>query len=112
MGVGGSFPKMGLGTALIKTEKDIDVIYQAIKDGVRLIDTEPPNEILVGKAIKKAIDDRIVQREDLLIITKLELDEKHDPYNALKRSLDRLQLDHVDLYLDHWPSCINFLNSQ
>jgi diketogulonate reductase-like aldo/keto reductase len=112
MGVGGSFPKMGLGTALIKTEKDIDVIYQAIKDGVRLIDTEPANEILVGKAIKKAIDDRIVQREDLLIITKLELDEKDDPNNALQRSLDRLQLDHVDLYLDHWPSCINYLNSQ
>ena len=49
-------PIMGLGTALIKEEKDVDVVYQSIKDGVRLIDTEPTNEELVGKGIKKAIE--------------------------------------------------------
>ena len=99
-------PIMGLGTALIKEEKDIDVVYQSIKDGVRLIDTEPAKEELVGKGIKKAIDEGIVRRGDLFIVTKLELEEKEDPKKALENSLKRLNLEYVDLYLDHWPSCI------
>lgn len=80
-------PIMGLGTALIKEEKDVNVVYQSIKDGVRLIDTEPDNEELVGKGIKNAIDEGIVRREDLFIVTKLELKEKEDPKKALENSL-------------------------
>jgi diketogulonate reductase-like aldo/keto reductase len=97
---------MGLGTALIKKEKDIEVVYQSIVDGVRLIDTCPSNEEFVGKGIKKAITEGKVRREELFIVTKLELEEKEDPEKALRKSLDRLQLAYVDLYLDHWPSCI------
>ena len=99
-------PIIGLGTALIKSEKDIDIIYQSIKDGVRLIDTEPLNEEFVGKGIEKAINEGIIKREDLFIVTKLELDEKEDPEKALRKSLERLKLKYVDLYLDHWPSCV------
>ena len=100
-------PLMGLSTILIKDKDDIDVVYQSIKDGVRLIYTEPAYEKLVGEGIKKAIDEGIVRRKDLFIVTKLELEEKDDPEKALKKSLERLQLKYVDLYLDHWPSCIN-----
>ena len=100
-------PIIGLGTILIKERADIDVVYQSIKDGVRLIDTEPAYEELVGEGIKKALDEKIVRRKDLFIVTKLELEEKDDPEKALRKSLDRLDLKYVDLYLDHWPSCIN-----
>ena len=98
--------KIGLGTALIKTEEHKNIVYQCIKDGVRLIDTQKENEEIVGEGIKMAIKEGIVEREDLFIATKLELEEKENPEIALKKSLKRLQLDYVDLYLDHWPSCI------
>ena len=96
-------PTMGLGAMLAKGE---DLTYQAIKDGTRLIDTAAAyrNEDLVGKGIKRAIDEGIVKREDLFIITKLHTDDdKNDPETALNNSLKRLQLTYVDLYLDHWP---------
>ena len=97
-------PAIGIGAFPAKSE---DVVYQAIKDGTRLIDTASAykNEDLVGKGIKKAIDEGIVKREDLFVITKLNInEEKNDPETALKNSLERLQLTYVDLYLDHWPS--------
>ena len=100
-------PIIGLGTILIKDKADIDVVYQSIKDGVRLIDTEPAYEEFVGEGIKKALDEGKVRRDDLFIVTKLELEEKDDPEKALRESLKRLKLDYVDLYLDHWPSCMN-----
>jgi diketogulonate reductase-like aldo/keto reductase len=83
-----------------------EVIYQSIKDGIRLIDTASiyKNEEEVGKGIKKAMDEKIVKREDLFIVTKMWINEKEDPEKALRSSLDRLKLDYVDLYLDHWPS--------
>jgi diketogulonate reductase-like aldo/keto reductase len=99
-----SIPIMGLGTTRMKNIEE--VIYQSIKDGIRLIDTASiyKNEEEVGKGIKKAIDEKIVKREDLFIVTKMWINEKEDPEKALRSSLDRLKLDYVDLYLDHWPS--------
>ena len=97
-------PNIGIGTSNMKNIEE--VVYQSIKDGVRLIDTASmyKNEFEVGKAINKAIEDGIVKREDLFIVTKFWLHEKEDPEKALKASLERLNLKYVDLYLDHWPS--------
>ena len=74
-------PKIGLGTCNLKEIEQ--VVYQSIKDGVRLIDTASKyeNEEQVGKGIKKAIDEGIVKREDLFIVTKCWIDEKKDPEN-------------------------------
>ena len=96
-------PLLGVGTCRISNVEE--VVYQSIKDGARLIDTAAAykNEEEVGKGIKKAIDENIVKREDLFVVTKCWLSDKKDPEKALKTSLDKLKLDYVDLYLDHWP---------
>jgi len=122
-------PIMGLGTTRLRSlddankslkgddrMKDVEeVVYSSIKHGTRLIDTASKyeNEVEVGKGIKKAIDEGIVKREDLFVITKMWPDEKEDPEKALKQSLERLQLSYVDLFLDHWPSgkCYNGKNN-
>ena len=97
-------PTMGLGTCNLKEIEE--VVYQSIKDGTRLIDTASGyhNEEQVGKGIKRAIDEGLVKREDLFIVTKCGLREKSDPEAAINNSLKKLNLDYVDLYLDHWPS--------
>ena len=97
-------PVLGIGTSHMQNVEDI--IYESIKNGTRLIDTASKyqNEEEVGKGIKKAIEDNLVKREDLFIVTKCWITEKEDPEKALRSSLVKLQLDYVDLYLDHWPS--------
>ena len=122
-------PIMGLGTTRLRNlddsnkshkddnrMKDVeDVVYNSIKHGTRLIDTASKyeDEVEVGKGIKRAIDEGIVKREDLFVVTKMWLDEKEDPEKALKQSLEKLQLSYVDLFLDHWPSgkCYNGKNN-
>ena len=97
-------PALGIGTSHM--QKVEDIIYESIKSGTRLIDTASKyeNEEEVGKGIKRAIEENIVTREDLFIVTKCWITEKEDPEAALRRSLTKLELNYVDLYLDHWPS--------
>ena len=96
-------PLIGLGTSRVKNVEE--VVYHSIKDGVRLIDTALlyKNEEDIGKGIKRAIDDGIVKREELYIVDKLWIDDKSDPEKALREAFKRLNLDYIDLYLDHWP---------
>jgi D-xylose reductase len=103
-----SCPLLGLGTSHMQNEEE--VIYQSLKDGTRLIDTASKyqNEEEVGKGIKRAIDDEIVTREELFVVTKCWITQKEDPEKALRESLVKLQLNYVDLYLDHWPSGKNY----
>ena len=100
-------PLIGLGSSRISNI--IDVVYGSIKDGLRLIDTafKYGNEAEIGQGLKKALDDGIVKREELFIIGKLWCDHRNDPEKAIKETLQNLQLDYLDMYLDHWPSGIN-----
>ena len=97
-------PYLGLGTSRISDP--INIVYNSIKNGLRLIDAafKYGNEKEVGEGIKKAIDEGLCKREDLFIIGKIWLFEREDPEKAIKSALNRLQLKYLDLYLDHWPS--------
>jgi D-xylose reductase len=103
---GTSMPRFGLGTHAVANCAEI--VYQSIKDGVRLIDTASvyENEREVGKGISRAITEGIVKRDDLYVVTKLWVYDKHRAEEALLESLDRLGLSYVDLYLDHFPAHI------
>jgi D-xylose reductase len=96
-------PSFGLGTFNVKNLEEI--VYLSIKSGIRLFDTafKYNNEKEVGLGIKRAINEGLVKREELFIISKIFTPMKHKVEEAIKISLNDLQLDYVDLYLDHWP---------
>lgn len=102
-------PKLGFGS--VHCKDPVSIVYEAIKSGIRLIDTASSykNETEVGQGIKKAIDEGIVKREDLFVVTKTFVHERKDPITSLKNSLQRLQLDYVDLFLDHWPTLFSYV---
>ena len=66
-------PTNGLGTWSLYGDTAYNSVYNALKAGVRLIDTAQyyGNEEEVDKALKKAIDEKIVKREDVFITTKV-----------------------------------------
>ncbi len=78
-------------------------VLEAISAGYRLIDTAAAygNEEAVGKAIKRSG----VTREDLFITTKLWIQDAgyEQAKQAFERSMKRLDLDYLDLYLIHQP---------
>ena len=59
------------------------------------------NEESIGKALKECFDSG-KKREDVYIVTKLQMKDFNDPEAALRESLKKLQLEYVDLYLIHW----------
>ncbi|CAG9421972.1 Glyoxal reductase [Providencia alcalifaciens] len=101
---GVEMPLLGFGVFQMTDADECErAVIDALETGYRLIDTAASyqNETQVGNALKQS---QIV-REDLFITTKLWLqDTSYEGAKAqFQRSLSRLQLDYVDLYLIHQP---------
>jgi 2,5-diketo-D-gluconate reductase A len=101
---GVQMPIVGFGVYQIAdTEECERSVYEAIRAGYRLIDTAAAyqNEEAVGKAIEKSG----VTREEIFVTTKLWIQDAgcESTKKAFERSLKRLQLDYLDLYLIHQP---------
>jgi diketogulonate reductase-like aldo/keto reductase len=104
---GYEMPEIGLGTWQSKPGEVKAAVKAAIDCGYRLIDCAYiyGNEAEVGAALAEVFSEGKVSREDLFIISKLWNTHHHpdDVRKSLQKSLDRLGLKYVDLYLLHWP---------
>lgn len=101
---GVEMPILGFGVYQIQDANECEEsVYNAIVAGYRLIDTAASylNEEAVGRAIKRSG----VPREELFITTKFWVQDTgyEKTKKAFQRSLERLQLDYLDLYLIHQP---------
>jgi diketogulonate reductase-like aldo/keto reductase len=100
---GVKIPRLGLGTWDLRGKEAYQAVLWSLELGYRLIDTATVygNEIEIGKALK----DTDVPREEIFLTTKVWNTDQG--YNstliAFEKSLKRLKVDYIDLYLIHWP---------
>ena len=107
-------PKIGLGTYNMSPEEAEKMTYESIMYGYRHIDTAAVygNEEAVGIGLKKAMTELNLNREDIFVTTKLwpggllKIDKVKNFEGTIKsfeKSLFKLGLDYIDLYLIHSP---------
>ena len=97
-------PKLAFGTYKLKPEEAVLAVQQALKFGLRHIDTAQiyQTETQVGKAIKESS----IPRESIFLTTKIWRDflKAKEVKKTFQDSLDRLRTDYIDLLLIHWPN--------
>jgi 2,5-diketo-D-gluconate reductase A len=98
-----SMPILGFGTLYLNDDLGVKCVSEAISLGYRLIDTATvyENEEAVGAGIKKSG----INREELFVTSKIWVDDYgyESGKKAFQTSLDKLDLDYLDLYLLHRP---------
>jgi diketogulonate reductase-like aldo/keto reductase len=98
---GNEIPLLGLGVWQVPDGRECeDTVRWALELGYRHVDTAQAygNERSVGRALR----DSGVPREDVFVTTKF-YPARQDPEAEAQRSLERLGVDYVDLYIIHWP---------
>jgi diketogulonate reductase-like aldo/keto reductase len=101
MAGGNDIPVLGLGVWQVPNGPQcVNAVRWALELGYRHIDTAQAygNEESVGRAVRESA----VARSDVFITTKFN-PGRRDPAAEIERSLQRLGVDYVDLYLVHWP---------
>jgi 2,5-diketo-D-gluconate reductase A len=101
---GYSIPQLGFGVFKVDPAETERIVTEALEIGYRHFDTAAiyGNEEGVGRAIAASA----IARDELFITTKL-YNKDHGTelaHAAIAKSLEKLGLDHVDLYLIHWPA--------
>lgn len=100
---GVTMPSLGLGVLLSDGDEAVTAVSTALRTGYRLVDTAAAygNERLVGRGIR----DAGIDRDEVFVTTKLWMTDYgfDSALRAFDTSAAKLGLDHVDLYLLHWP---------
>ena len=98
---GNEMPMLGLGVWQVSDGREcVDAVRWALELGYRHIDTAQAygNEDSVGQGIRESG----VPRDEIFVTTKFH-PGRSDPVAEAERSLERLGLDYLDLYIVHWP---------
>lgn len=105
-----SIPNIGLGTFgsdKFSPEQVANAVKGAIEYGYRLFDCAAVygNEDIIGKIFEEAMNNSLVKREELTIISKVwnDMHSKGDVLLACAKTLKDLRLDYLDIYFVHWP---------
>ena len=97
-------PKLGFGTWPLRGTEALDSIAVAFETGFRHLDTAQlyDNEHDVGEAVRRSG----LKRDEIFVTTKVSPDNLPAErfLDSVRRSLDALGVDSVDLLLIHWPS--------
>ena len=105
---GNQIPAIGFGTYKATEEEGIEAVKTALRNGYRLIDgaAKYKNEVAVGKAIKESG----IPREEIFVTTKVWRENLgyENTKKAFEDSLQKLNLDAVDLYLILACKCEKF----
>jgi diketogulonate reductase-like aldo/keto reductase len=98
---GAAMPLLGFGTWQIKGKDAVRATSAALEAGYRHLDTATVygNEREVGRALAESG----VPRDEVFLTTKCPPDRAGRALDTLRESLEKLQTDHVDLWLVHWP---------
>ncbi len=98
-----ALPKLGFGTFSEQFEQHSETYTAAIECGYRFFDTASLYES--ERALGTALHASSLRRDEYIIESKLWYDEMgyDETKRALERSLTRLGLDYIDIYLIHWP---------
>ena len=105
---GVKMPSIGFGTYKSGSDEETaKIIKYALETGYRQIDTASfyGNEVGIGNGIKQSN----IKREEIFLVTKLWNDDHgyKKTIEAFNKSLERLQVEYIDLYLIHWPNKLN-----
>uniref|UniRef100_A0A8H7XLV7 NADP-dependent oxidoreductase domain-containing protein n=1 Tax=Psilocybe cubensis TaxID=181762 RepID=A0A8H7XLV7_PSICU len=110
---GQEIPQIGFGLWKV-TENTADVVYNAIKLGYRLFDGafDYGNEKEAGLGVKRAIDEGIVKREDLTIVSKLwnTFHEKERVEPIVRQQLEWWGLEYFDIFYIHFPVALEYVD--
>ena len=100
---GYDMPIIGIGTFYLSTAQAEESVYNALKVGMRLIDTADiyDNEVGVGRGIRRAMQDFGIKREEIFVTSKLWTSSFNNADREVDERLERLGLDYIDLLLLH-----------
>lgn len=98
---GYEMPINGIGTYSLQDETCVDAVSEALRRGVRLIDTAYMyhNEESVGQAVRESG----IPREEIFVITKLYPNQFSDAPAAIEEALQKLDISYIDMMLLHHP---------
>ncbi|PQE15936.1 hypothetical protein CJF31_00008538 [Rutstroemia sp. NJR-2017a BVV2] len=113
---GHAMPQVGFGLWKVDNNTCADTVYNAIKTGYRLFDgaCDYGNEKEAGQGVKRAIDEGLVKREDLFLVSKL-WNSFHDQERVgpiCRKQLADWGIDYFDLYIVHFPVALRYVDPE